>query len=165
MDQGYEDRVVAFVDILGWSEACRKSAIPGKKDLIEKLKKAASDIKDYAKKFSPETKSVMSQAPGISDYSKSIHSSIEFSFFSDCFAVSAPSGNGKYIFDIVRWASDFLLNQGFLARGTITLGLLHHFDNIIFGPALVDAVKCEKSAKFPRILCMPSVIDFLEKGG
>jgi hypothetical protein len=157
----YENRVVAFVDVLGWKEECKKSV--DKKETINKLLKATTEIKDYAKKFSLENKDTHSKAEGITQENREQFRSIEFSFFSDNFAVSTPIEYVKAVVEIVKWGCDLLLNIGFLTRGAITSGLLHHADDIIFGPALVEAVNYEKQVKGPFILCSSSVIDLLEK--
>lgn len=49
-----------------------------------------------------------------------------------------------------------LLQLGFLTRGGITIGPVHHRDNIIFGPALIEAVALEKEAHYPRIAEPPT---------
>lgn len=158
----YKNRVVAFVDVLGWKEDCKKSV--DKKEIITKLLKATSEIKNYAKKFSLDNKDTHSKAEGITQENRERFRSIEFYFFSDHFAVSTPIEYVTAVVDIVKWACDFLLNVGYLTRGAITSGLLHHADDIIFGPALVEAVNLEeKEVKGPFILCSPSVIDLLEK--
>lgn len=49
-----------------------------------------------------------------------------------------------------------LLSRGILIRGAIDRGPLYHEKGIVFGPALVNAVKAEQSvAIYPRILLLP----------
>ncbi len=144
----YETRLIAFVDILGWSEASKcKSEYSRLKFTIEK-------ISDYARSFSPETKNILKNTPRIPAASIQEHASIEFSFFSDCFVVSTPVDYGYRIFDILKWAShEVLLPEGFLVRGGVTIGNLHHCKGTIFGPAMVKAVRLEEEAVYPRLLC------------
>ncbi|MCC5014638.1 hypothetical protein [Legionella sp. 31fI33] len=71
-----------------------------------------------------------------------------------------PSNYCGRIYDKIPHAIINLLESGFLVRGGISLGLLHHTDQIIFGPALVRAHDLEHNeAKFPRILIDDSVIE------
>jgi hypothetical protein len=89
------------------------------------------------------------------------HGSVEFSLFSDNFAVSVPVGQAETLFKILAWASNELLQAGFLVRGGIALGYLHHDHDVVFGPALVEAVKLEGDAIYPRVLCSASLTEFL----
>lgn len=144
----YEKKLIAFVDILGWSDASKDQSQYGR------LRTTVQKIEDYAKKFSVEIKQYLRDAPGTSKTLIKEHASIEFSFFSDCFAVSAPIDYGKKIFEILSWASHELLRENFLIRGGVTIGDLVHCKGIIFGPALVEAVRLEKKeAVYPCLLC------------
>lgn len=156
----YEQRIIVYADILGWSNACR--------DLPQfpSLQKAANKIADYARQFSLPVKQALGNAQGASPKLTEQHAVIQFSFFSDNFAVSAPIGHDhvKMIFKIIAFATHELLRVGFLIRGAVTLGGLYHDDaGVIFGPALVEAVAIEKKACYPRIVCSDSLIEFLGK--
>ena len=49
-------------------------------------------------------------------------------------------------------------------RGAVVLGPVHHCDNVIFGPALLEAVKIEeREAFYPRILVSDTVVDHCSK--
>lgn len=78
---------------------------------------------------------------------------VQFGAFSDHFVYSMPVGFGPRI---ATTASKFvldLLRMGWLTRGAIVLGPLHHKDNIIFGPPLLEAVEMEaRHSIYPRIL-------------
>jgi hypothetical protein len=91
------------------------------------------------------------------------HCGIEFSYFSDSFAVSVPHTHPRAIFKILSWATDSLLHKGFLVRGEVTIGELYHKQGIIFGPVMIDAVTIEKHhAKYPRLLCSDTLINYLD---
>jgi hypothetical protein len=151
----YEQRVVAYADILGWGDAC--------KDLSKypKLRTAAQAIADHARNFSLKTKESLKGAVGVPPTFVEQHSSVEFSFFSDNFAISVPPGRAESLFTILAWASNNLLLAGFLVRGGITMGDLYHDPNVIFGPALIEAVELEKEAIYPRLLCSARLREFL----
>jgi len=154
----YEERIIAFADILGWRKTIKSDfKIPYE---------AATLIEKYAKNFSLLMKEEIKNAPGIPDKSKEQYSSIEFSFFSDSFAISAPVDNGKVIFDILAWASDMLLRKKFLIRGGVTIGDLYHRQGLIFGPALVEVVEIEENdAIYPRFICSDKLIKYLDSAG
>jgi hypothetical protein len=156
----YEQRIIVYADILGWGNAC--------KDLSQfpSLKKAADEIADYARKFSPQVKESLKNTQGVSPSAIAQHAEIQFSFFSDNFAISAPVDHDhvKMIFNIIAFATHALLRAGFLIRGAVTLGDLYHDDaGVIFGPAIVEAVDIEKKACYPRIVCGDRLIEFLDK--
>lgn len=58
-----------------------------------------------------------------------------------------------------------MLDLGFLTRGAITVGELYHIDNMIFGPALIEAVSLKKEAVYPRLICSPKLLEHLESIG
>lgn len=153
----YQDRLVAYADILGWSFAVQHGEI---KTLIEALK----SIENYANKFSAPVKEALNKSQGIPKQLIREHDGIEFSFFSDCFAVSAPASSGRVVFKILAFASHELLRKGFLLRGGVAIGPLYHKQGILFGPALVEAVEMEESeAVVPRFLCSRQLIQFLDE--
>lgn len=43
----------------------------------------------------------------------------------------------------------------------MTIGEVHHRDNVIFGPAIIEAVALEREAHFPRLLCSDSLLGHL----
>ncbi len=136
----YEERIIAYADILGWREASKNPSEFGR------LKAAAQGIADHAR--------LVSKAPA----------DIEFSFFSDSFAVSAPVNSGQNVFRIMSWASNSLLHENkFLVRGGVTIGYLYHKQNIIFGPAMIEAVEIEEMACYPRLLCSEKLGRYLEQ--
>lgn len=156
----YEQRIVVYADVLGWRNACRDlSQLPS-------LQNAANKIAKYARNFSLSVKRALRNTQGVSPKSTEQHILIQFSFFSDNFAVSAPVDDDhiKMIFKIIAFAAHELLRVGFLIRGAVTLGGLYHDDaGVIFGPALVEAVAIEKKVCYPRIVCGARLIDFLDK--
>jgi hypothetical protein len=147
----YERRLVAFVDILGWSEACKIESM--------KLIEAAQIIHRAAKDYSNQTKAELHTQPGWTP--NPMYMMVNIGAFSDNIAVSMPTSFGHRIIGGVADLCRNLLQLGFLTRGGITIGDLHHVENVIFGPALVEAVQLEKEAVYPRLVCSPALIDFL----
>src|SRR5258708_37460229 len=61
--------------------------------------------------------------------------------FSDCTVLSeavSPKALQYLLFRVSQFALDLLAN-GFLLRGAIAKGLLHHSENAVFGPAFLKA--------------------------
>ncbi|MGB5158343.1 hypothetical protein [Desulfobacterium sp. N47] len=152
----YEERIVAYGDILGWSMAAKNSEC---NDLL----KVVTSIEDFAINFSPSVKKTLLESREYFTRFVNEHSCIEFSFFSDSFVVSAPVAYGKSVFKIISRASDDLLHKKFLTRGGVTIGNIYHREKIIFGPALIEAVEMEsKVALYPRFICSEKLVKFLD---
>ena len=156
MAHGYEDRLVAYMDILGWEDATSRLA-------PEKLVEALEQIHEEPRSFNEaERKRLIefSKQPGVKinqGYLK-IHAAA----FSDNIAVSQPKSFGTSIFSIRRICLR-LLQLGFLTRGAVAVGQLYHEDNMIFGPALNRAHAIEvREAIFPRIVCDDPVVEMLK---
>jgi hypothetical protein len=132
----YEDRVIAFIDILGFSELVRSSA------------------------NNPQTLRRLSQAllisPQLADdlpATAAEHSAARIHTFSDFVVVSherTPQGLSAVIYLSWQISKDWL-SKGFLPRGGIAVGkLIHRTHNgntsaapMVFGPAFLDAYGVE----------------------
>jgi len=152
----YEKRIVAFADILGWANATND------RSNFECLLATITSIEHYARNFSADLKNTLKTTPGVAESAIEEHSGIEFSYFSDCFAVSVPLTHAGAIFKILSWATDLLLHKQFSVRGGVTIGELYHKQGLIFGPAMVQAVDIEKNAEYPRLLCSDALIKYLD---
>src|SRR5690606_10662416 len=152
----YDERIVAFVDILGWSNAvvgqcaCPSAEIGWLVHLFQRsVQQAAGHRNFYAK---------LRGFPGITD-------DVEVSQFSDSIAISVPIGNGQWVLEEqLRILTDTACQNGFLLRGGIAKGELFHQGSMLFGPALIAAVNMEKAANYPRIILHPSLHDQFHQG-
>ena len=55
-----------------------------------------------------------------------------------------------------------LLSLGYYTRGAIVIGQTFHHENVIFGPALINAYKLEREvAKYPRVIVQPEAIQYI----
>lgn len=130
----YSDRVVGFVDILGFADLVRRAdSDPGLRiKIIEALGKVQSV-----------------DAPG------GKFTDLRSQNFSDSLILSAkntPDGFWHLLLslDALAWN---LLQLGVLVRGGVTLGGMHHDDKFVFGVAVNEAYRLESSiAKVPRIV-------------
>lgn len=162
----YDERIVAFVDILGFKEIIYKSA--NDPALVTRIFDALDVGKDdWATMFAADVGLMLKP----DDFDDRFHS------FSDCIVISVPKtiqeiGLLIYVtFKICRQ----LLGQGFTSRGGIAMGKLFHRDNdeskkdrslasaMVFGPAFVDAYQFESShADGPRVILQNQVWRFIE---
>jgi hypothetical protein len=131
----YEDRYVAFVDVLGFADLVSRSQ--SSPQIVARLHNALSQL-------SARARSARSQDLGL-----------EAASFSDTVVLSAPVGDTELL-RIVEIIDEFgfdLLSSSMLFRGAIVRGLVRHTPDYIFGPALVSAYRLETNISFhPRIM-------------
>jgi hypothetical protein len=135
----YQERAVAFIDVLGFAELVKQSAAnPTARANISKLI-------DTNRLFERFTRELLRFA--------------EAAFFSDTFVLSMHSPEIRLI-HLIREAGQLcrrLLLQGFPCRGAITTGSLYHQNRFVVGPALVVAHRLEQSvAVYPRVILDPA---------
>jgi hypothetical protein len=141
----YENRVVAFIDILGFKNMLDETVNKKDEDLEENIDKLIAAYNEINELWKEDR----------NDNSK-LNSSRKVTIFSDSivvsFQVSEPSQVFKTLVDIKHLVMS-LVNREILCRGAISVGKLIHTDEYIFGPALVEAYTLEsKAALYPRII-------------
>jgi hypothetical protein len=148
----YEERVLAYIDILGFKDTVKNTIdektgieIPYNTERINSLldeEHLCLNVKEY---FLGEAKivgKVISQ-------------------FSDTIVVSylKESAIHHILLDVYLLCT-MALEKGFLFRGAIVCGKVFHTKRKIFGPALIKAYKMENSmAIFPRIVIDEDILD------
>lgn len=138
----YEERIVAFVDILGFSELVSNSSSDSEE--YEKIKHALDTINRVKK--------------------ESYGTSAKVTTFSDSIVISYPINEKDPLFyiliDLVHLQLE-LLQQGVLVRGGIAKGKIRHIQEMVFGPAMVAAYELEsKYAVYPRIIVEKELVDW-----
>lgn len=153
----YEDRVIAFLDILGFSELVRRSANDSTQ--LSRLSQALL--------ISPQLADNLPEGSGA-------HSTARIHTFSDFVVVSherTPQGLSAVIYLSWQIAKDWL-SKGFLPRGGIAVGkLIHRTHNgntsaapMVFGPAFLDAYGVESGiANVARIALHSSARKYREE--
>lgn len=147
----YTERFVAFLDVLGFSELIRRSALDPPEISLDDII-SALDIPGPAKEG-------MLIIGTVGDISKSDH---RIKQFSDCIVISTePTEAGLlYLVHHIEKIGFSLLKLGFLCRGGITKGQIFHDKNVVLGPAMIKTYKLEKeTAKFPRVILSKEVED------
>ncbi|MFI5329970.1 MAG: hypothetical protein ACHQ2F_02895 [Desulfobaccales bacterium] len=148
----YEERFVAYIDILGFEDLIDQSVEPSPSI-------TPAEIKEALKVPIPVGKDIIVFTQ-IGDISDSGH---RMTAFSDCVAITTlPTEKG--LFHLVHHASVIgfnLFQKKLLCRGGITRGLIYNDEDATFGPAMNEAVNMEKYiAQQPRIILNPDVVTF-----
>ena len=144
MGRIYQERSCAFIDFLGFKELV-KNKNP------EDIYKIIWELSDF------------NQAGR-----KDLSGDMEYQAFSDNIFINTPSTSEGLIALIgqVRWLTLTALEKGAFIRGGITIGNIsqNEQNNILFGPALIEAYELEsKIALYPRIILSKSAVSLLKE--
>ncbi|MHB1301731.1 MAG: hypothetical protein ACYCY8_12825 [Burkholderiales bacterium] len=144
----FEDRAVAFLDILGFKTFIQKAEVNGS---------------DENRKLC-DLKAVIEAELDVSEFHINLKPTC--TYISDSVILSAPvcdndcSGLVGVAIKTIQIAHQ-LLGMGFLVRGCILVGTAAHDKSNIFGSAYMDAVEAEKKEKAPRILMLKRAAEIL----
>jgi hypothetical protein len=151
----YLDRYVAFVDVLGFSRLIEES---NAESPIGRAGAALAMIQSWLMGSDIAREYGSSHGPRWRGY-----------WASDALLMTAEgtsSGFRELVDQLLRLSGQLLYSHGLLLRGAITRGnvyessLRQSLGALIFGPAIVRAVRLEKgSAIYPRIIFDPKMID------
>lgn len=160
----YEQRLCAFVDILGFGDLVRKSldrpALQGK---IRQVLREVILARPVWERDSPVDviEARLRQEDVLDPQAEAERLVNEYAAaergysFSDCLVLSSAL-NDRAITGLVTsllFLSGNLAELGVYARGGVYLGQLCHEQDLCFGPALIEAYNLEKKfAKYPRII-------------
>lgn len=167
----YEERMITFVDILGFKTIIKESerndqklkTIYGALDFLKTREKPA----EWNLKFIEIEEDA--QKKGVENFD--IVKKTNCSCFSDCIIVSVIVDNEKIneiastLIRNLLYIGAKLLSEGILIRGGLTIGkLIHNNNGVIMGQGLIDAYELEsRVAKFPRIVLSNTLINKLNK--
>lgn len=154
----FEDRAVAFIDILGFKNIVDEAVLEEKK--IRKLEELLELLETAIPKLNKNINKKVSN--------KLIPKHL---YISDCIILSAPlkdcdnkfyDGLEIIVMRVIQLAQ-FFLNSGYLIRGGISVGKVFHTESNIVGPAYQEAYKLEAEGKEPIIELSDKAIKQLEK--
>jgi hypothetical protein len=151
----YDQRIVAFIDILGFQSLINETIDKVDNDDEEKINSviaAYETIREvwHLYKKTESSNIILSKSKQISIFSDSIVVS---------FKIDEPSEVFYTLLEI-KWLIMRLLYRQILCRGAVAIGKFIHSENYLFGPALVEAYTLElKSAMYPRVILDRSVVD------
>ncbi|MCL3782705.1 hypothetical protein EMN47_20150 [Prolixibacteraceae bacterium JC049] len=152
--ENYENRIVLFLDILGFKkivgDTLKKTKESEEEEIIEKTSFIIETIKEMtevAQMTPKETSKIVTQ-------------------FSDSIVISFNADDQKEIprlfFNLQRLIAKLIARE-VLCRGAISYGPLYHKESLIFGPALVDAYETEsQAALYPRVILDRSVLEVMK---
>lgn len=165
----YERRLLLFTDILGWSNAVfsaeKMSALV---TVMEKIHQHAIDHNERERAQLREADGKIIDTPLGRRKMVLNHAylQIQFGAFSDHHIYSTPAKSGARIVGAAQRSFAELLCLGHLSRGAVVVGELYHRDNIVFGPALIEAVRLEESEAFyPRIIISDEAFELIKADG
>jgi len=146
----YEDRIVLFLDILGFKRIIDGTMSKEEEEIPDKTQFIIETINEMAKTVELTTEGTSKNVTQFSD-------SIVISFKQNDIR-EIP----KLFYNLLRLITN-LLSREILCRGAVSYGKLYHKDNLIFGPALVDAYEAESQiALYPRVILDKSVIEIMK---
>jgi len=147
--KGYSDYIVAFLDVLGLTEAIKDSLSD------------AGGRANIARLLSELQETATTRTQDFHDSTSLPH--IGISSLSDSIIISCPTISEDSIRFVLRIVSEFCLKaivgHGFFVRGALTIGPHWEDEGISFGPALIRAIEMERSlALWPRCIIDPAIL-------
>jgi hypothetical protein len=139
----YPWRVVAFIDILGFGAAVAKSATDER--TYKHLLSALTALQEFFLKPS---------LPVDMEVERALNADTQIMQASDSLIISRSveeQGGIFYMLSDCAYAIHLLIHHGFLCRGAIKLGQMHHDGSIMFGPGYVEAYKAEEAQVLPIV--------------
>jgi len=126
----YEQRIIAFVDILGFENIVDKCS-------EKTINSILSTPRDYFKSQPVEK-----------------YKNIQISIFSDSIIISFIYTEEQAVYNLLLDFMNILIKfieKEVICRGYISKGEVIHDENMLFGPGFIEAYKMEKKMNFPRI--------------
>ena len=149
----YEERVLVYMDILGFTNAVKKTIECKETENFLEIQRIDNFLGEV--RFSLSIKDLFPNESPIKDRVTSQ--------FSDSVVVSYSADNYfHHVLQDAYFLSVMALKKGFLLRGAIVYGKVIHSEEgkKLFGPAFLKAYDLErKEAKFPRIIIDESFLD------
>lgn len=164
----YENRLVAFIDILGFKEIVKESESEPEK--IELLYSVLNYLKDWEIADNWNLRLVEieedAQKKGVQNFD--IRGKTNSTSFSDSIVVSVKVDNNinemaSTLIVNLAYIGAILIEKGILFRGGLTVGnVIHNENGTVFGQGLIDAYKLESiNAKYPRIILSSKLLNQL----
>ena len=145
----YEDRVVCFLDILGFADHIRGT-----------IRQDGSDDEDHIKNIADAFEIVRD----LLDIDKpKEREGKEVTQFSDSIVISFPIDEESGVFNAlleILWVQINLVLRGMLCRGAVSKGKLIHTGKMLYGPAFIDAYRLESNAAlYPRVILDDLIVE------
>ena len=165
-DNIMENRFVAFLDILGFTEIIKSIELDNNKNNPD-LKRIKSILN-----FMDEETSDPNYCADLPIYIQTDDGLVErelgvprLTYVSDCIIISAEAtlDGFKGLSRKIHKITADLAYDGIFCRGAITKGKLFHHDKVIFGSSYIRAYKLEEEkAKYPRVIIDPDIVEYFD---
>lgn len=143
-DQEFPESIVAFIDILGFSNLVERIS---ESDSFEAILEPLKLIQNEVDRINKE---------------ETYFSNFQLLAVSDCIIISVPLSNQIATIGTLKLIRLFqfglLSNYGLTIRGYISKGRHYQNNNIIFGPAYINAYRNEQKLHFPYVVVDPLII-------
>lgn len=162
---GYENRFVAFLDILGFKELIYKVETEGEKSPdFKRIRSVLNFLHEESIESNGQHDLPMYELK--EDYVlKKELGSPRINYISDCLIISTESsfdGFKSLCNKLTKFSTDIACD-GIFMRGAITHGKIYHHGPMLFGSAYQRAYKLESEfAKYPRIIIDDTVFKVLD---
>jgi hypothetical protein len=164
----YKDRVIGFIDILGWKKLVQDSATnEGLLLSIDSVALHIAQISEFCPQINETYKEIIKEIVAENPIMEKVmvaETDVVSTHFSDTIVLSSSPNKGSVssLVSVVIGLSLVLLKAGYCVRGAIVRGQLHHTQGSLYGPALISAYELEKNnAIYPRIILGEDVLEFL----
>jgi len=150
---------VLYADVLGFSAMTKQALNSGEGNkLLNKIHNAFTQAYNKVRKYS-ENRFDENKSYEIKILTDNIVIGIPAKNYSEDFG----EGDFGFISMVFSEYQAYLAANGFFIRGGIAFGDHYMDDDIVFGNALIEAVKMDKSGGPPRISFAPSAVDIIKK--
>jgi hypothetical protein len=151
----YENRVIFYIDILGFKELIKKT-VRDNNDIDQAIEDLVSTYNIIRNVWE------LDQVKKNEKIAKGSSLGKQITIFSDSIVVSFLAQNSAMVFQTLKELKIiivFLAYRGVLCRGAVSIGKLIHNDKYLFGPALVSAYLMEtQAALYPRVVIDSNVM-------
>ncbi|WEK20400.1 MAG: hypothetical protein P0Y49_04515 [Candidatus Pedobacter colombiensis] len=151
---GYETRVVAFIDILGFKNAIDKS--DDNEDEYLRILNTLTELKDTFIRPKDEDDINADRYLGADTQIVQVSDSLVIS------RLIQERGGIYYMISDCALAIHTLIRHGFLCRGAITAGNMFHNGTTLFGSAFVEAYQTEANEILPIIKFNNELLDIVK---
>ena len=163
--EGYENRFVAFVDILGFKELIYKIESEGQESLdFQRVRSVLNFLHEESVESNGQHDLPIYEQKEDYILEKELGDP-RISYISDCVIISTESsfdGFKSLCNKLTKFSTDISCD-GIFVRGAVTHGKIYHHGPMLFGSAYQKAYELEsKNAKHPRIIIDDVVFDVLE---
>lgn len=148
-DCEYKERLVCFIDILGFKGIVNATVDESGADNVDNIQSIIDMFKaaDHFVKPSPYDEEEADVK--VTRFSDSIVLSFDYEAESQLF----------YRILSIQWMLINFAFKGFICRGGIAKGKIYHTDNMVFGPAMNEAYRLEsEKAKNPRVILSDDIV-------